>query len=176
MADATRAALLRQFDLAWQLAWYHLESLGDEECFWRPAQRGLHVHQESDGTWRADWPEREGYDIGPPSMAWLTWHMLFWWSSVLNHSFADATLTRHMVRWPGSMDAVRSTLTELRDRWRAALEQMRAEDLDSPRLTRWPFRDRPFADVVGWLNVELVKNAAEIGYARFLYATRKGGS
>lgn len=36
--------------------------------------------------------------------------------------------------------------------------------------TRWPFRDRPFGDVVAWVNVELTKNAAEIGYARFLYA------
>ena len=25
-------------------------------------------------------------------------------------------------------------------------------------------------DVVAWVNVELTKNAAEIGYARFLYA------
>jgi hypothetical protein len=36
--------------------------------------------------------------------------------------------------------------------------------------TRFPFRDRPFGDVVAWANVELAKNAAEIGYARFLYA------
>ena len=36
--------------------------------------------------------------------------------------------------------------------------------------TRWLFRDRPFGDVVAWVNVELTKNAAEIGYARFLYA------
>ncbi len=36
--------------------------------------------------------------------------------------------------------------------------------------TRWPYRDRPFGDVIAWVNVELTKNAAEIGYARFLYA------
>jgi hypothetical protein len=30
--------------------------------------------------------------------------------------------------------------------------------------------DRPFGDVIAWVNVELTKNAAEIGYARFLYA------
>jgi len=27
-------------------------------------------------------------------------------------------------------------------------------------------------DVVAWVNVELTKNAAEIGYARFLHAVR----
>jgi hypothetical protein len=32
------------------------------------------------------------------------------------------------------------------------------------------FQDRPFGDVIAWVNVELTKNAAEIGYARFLYA------
>ena len=40
--------------------------------------------------------------------------------------------------------------------------------------TRWPFQGRPFGDVVAWANVELTKNAAEIGYARFLYAVRAG--
>ena len=29
-----------------------------------------------------------------------------------------------------------------------------------------------FSDLAGWLNVELMKNAAEIGYARFLFAVR----
>ena len=35
-------------------------------------------------------------------------------------------------------------------------------------------RDRPLGDVVAWVNLELMKNAAEIGYARFLYAVREG--
>jgi hypothetical protein len=38
--------------------------------------------------------------------------------------------------------------------------------------TRWPVRDRPFGDVIAWANVELTENAAEIGYARFLYVVR----
>lgn len=43
-------------------------------------------------------------------------------------------------------------------------------NLDAP--SRWPFNDRTMADVIGWATVELAKNAAEIGYARFLYAVR----
>ncbi len=39
-------------------------------------------------------------------------------------------------------------------------------------MTRWPFTDRPFADVVAWVSLELTKNAAEIGYVRFLHAAR----
>jgi hypothetical protein len=40
--------------------------------------------------------------------------------------------------------------------------------------TRWPFTDRPFGDVVAWAKLGLVKNAGEMGYARFLYAVRNG--
>jgi hypothetical protein len=35
-------------------------------------------------------------------------------------------------------------------------------------------QDRPCGHVVAWLSVELARNAAEIGYARFLYAVRGG--
>ncbi|HEX5387723.1 MAG TPA: hypothetical protein VFW66_13550, partial [Gemmatimonadales bacterium] len=54
--------------------------------------------------------------------------------------------------------------------WRVVLDRITAEDLQSTRRTRWPFQDRPFGDVVAWVNVELTKNAAELGYARFLFS------
>lgn len=81
MADEARGYLSRQFEIAWMLTDYHLEGLSTEECLCRPASQVPHVHPAPDGTWRADWPEREGYDIGPASIAWLTWHVGFWWSS-----------------------------------------------------------------------------------------------
>lgn len=34
---------------------------------------------------------------------------------------------------------------------------------------KWPLDERNFADTALWLNAELMKNTAEIGYARFLY-------
>jgi hypothetical protein len=55
---------------------------------------------------------------------------------------------------------------------RSKLEQVTDDDLRSAERTRWPFQDGPFGDVIAWVNVELTKNAAEIGYARFLYAVR----
>jgi hypothetical protein len=130
------------------------------------------VHQDPDGRWRADWPDRESYDIGPPSIAWLTWHLGFWWSMALDHSFGGATLAREQVTWPGTADGVREWVGRLHGEWRSALERLTTDELRSADRTRWPFRDRPFGDVVAWANVELTKNAAEIGYARFLYAVR----
>jgi hypothetical protein len=167
-----RDTLLRQLDIAWALASYHLDGLTTDECLWRPAARGLHVHHDPDGGWRGDWPEHEGYDLGPPSIAWLTWHIGLWWSMVLDHSFADGQLTRQQVTWPGCGEAARTWLGELHARWAGAIAALDDEDLASPERTRWPFRDRPFADVVAWANLELMKNASEIGYARFLHAVR----
>jgi hypothetical protein len=170
MAEEARGYLTRQFETAWKLTSYHLDGLTTEECLWRPAREGLHVVRGSDGTWRADWPDREGYDLGPPSIAWLTWHLGFWWSMALNHSFGDGALSREQVMWPGTAGGVREWLGRLHTEWRGVLEQMADDDLRSAQRTRWPFQNRPFGDVVAWANVELTKNAAEIGYARFLYA------
>jgi hypothetical protein len=169
--DIVRDVLVRQLDTAWKLALFHLDGLTTEECLWRPAHVGLHVHQTAEG-WRADWPEHEGYNLGPPSIAWLTWHVGFWWSMVLDHSFGGGQLTRVDVTWPGDADAVRGWLGELAGRWRAPLARMTQDELRSTERARWPFVSRPFGDVVAWVNVELTKNAAEIGYARFLYAVR----
>ena len=85
MTATGRDTLLRQFDTAWKLMSYHLDGLTTDECLWRPARKGLHVAQGADGVWRADWPEHEGYDLGPPSIAWITWHVGFWWSMALDH-------------------------------------------------------------------------------------------
>lgn len=172
MADEALGYLIRQLETGWQLASYHLDGLTTEECLWRPAQVGLHVHRTADGTWRADWPEHEGYEIGPPSIAWVTWHFGFWWSMALDHSFGPAKLAREDVAWPGSAEAVREWLAGLQRQWRAALEPLKDDDLRSSQRTRWPFQDRPFGDIVAWANVELIKNAAELGYARFLHAVR----
>jgi hypothetical protein len=158
--------LPRQFETAWKLTTFHLEGLTTEECLWRPAKAGLHVHRDADGKWRADWPEHERYDLGPPSIAWLTWHIGYWWSMVL----CDGALSREDVLWPGSADDVREWIGSLQKKWRARVERLTDDDLRSTERTKWPFTDRPYGDVVAWVNVELTKNAAEIGYARFLYA------
>lgn len=173
MAHDAREYLASQFEIAWQLASYHLETLTTEECLWRPAERGLHLRQGSDGRWQADWPDHEGYDLGPPSIGWITWHMVFWWSMALDYSVGSGSLAREEVAWPGDADAVRATLGRLATEWRALVASLSEGDLRSTERTRWPFQDRPFGEVVGWATVELTKNAAELGYARFLHAVRR---
>src|SRR6202011_3870607 len=106
-----------------------------EECMWRPAHEGLHVHRVDGGRWRADWPDHEGYSLGPPSIAWLTWHVGFWWSMVLDHSFGGGALSRESVMWPGTADGVREWLGRLHGEWRAALEALGDGDLRSAQRT-----------------------------------------
>lgn len=172
MTNDARGCLQRQLDTAWKLMSYHLDGLTTEECLWRPAERGLHVQQQAVGGWRADWPDRESYDLGPPSIAWLTWHVGFWWSMAFDHSFGAGTLNRDEVLWPGDAPLVRDWLARLKDQWAASIGALSDEDWRATQRTRWPYRDRPFVDVVAWVNLELMKNAAEVGYARFLYAVR----
>lgn len=174
-ADPVLGVLRAQLDIAWALTTYHLDGLTTEECLWRPASVGLHVHADADG-WRADWPDHEGYDLGPSSIAWTTWHIGFWWSMLLDHTHGDGTLTRDAVRWPGTADATRVWIAELHARWCTTLDACTDADLASSAMTRWPLQDRPFAEIVAWVNVELMKNAAEIGYARFLHGVAARGA
>lgn len=170
--DSVRNTLKFQFDISWQMLELHLAGLDDEECLWRPGARGLHVVHKSE-VWHADWPDTEAYDMGPSSIAWLTWHITFWWSMVFDYSFGNGTLTREDVLWPGTMAAVRKKMAQLRDEWRTILTALSNEELLSCARTKWPFKDRPFYELAAWLNLELMKNAAEIGYCRFLFASQK---
>lgn len=163
-----RDTLVTQFDTAWALARYHLETLSTEECLARPGPVGLQLERGTDGLWRGVLPQSESYTIGPPSIAWLTWHLGAWWSMVQNHSFGDATLTMDHVIWPGNAEAVRTWLDALHDEWRGSVLRLSDADLHATERSRWPLTGRPFADIVAWANLELMKNAAEVGYARFV--------
>lgn len=169
MSEPLRDCLLRQFDTAWKLAAYHLEDLTIEDCLWRPSERGPHVHRIEEGAWIADWPQDESYGAGPPSIAWTGWHMLFWWSMALDHGFGAGTLEREDVGWPGDPEGLRLHLGRLHDQWRERLSNF-TDDALIGRKAVWPFQTRSLADLFAWANVELTKNAAEIGYVRFLKA------
>jgi hypothetical protein len=169
--NPARGYLDRQLGIAWQLTSYHLQGLSTEECLWRPASRGLHVHRGDSGLWQADWPQDEGYSLGPSSIAWLTWHLGFWWSMALDHNFGSGTLVREDVHWPGDADGVRAWIAGLHGRWAELLSHTTDAELESSDHVRWPFADRSLGDLFAWANVELTKSAAEIGYARFLHAS-----
>lgn len=175
LGQTPRDLLRAQFQIAWALVSYHLESLSTEECLWRPATRCLHVTKDGD-RWRAEWPENEDYGIGPPSIAWTTWHICFWWTKALDHIQGKTTLAKDDIAWPGSADDVRSAITALRNRWLEVVSDLTESDFQTSNPVSWPIPDSSPATIAAWLNVELMKNAAEIGLVRFLYAAQTADS
>ena len=101
---------------------------------------------------------------------WLQWHVGLWWSVAADRAFGEGTLDRESITWPGTATAATAWLVALHDSWVAELDRLADDDLARPAT--WPLRDGTLGDVVAWANIELMKNAAELGMLRFLYASR----
>jgi len=164
--------LLRQGRMAGRLLDYHLTGLTAEECLWRPAAKGLHIHQNGTGVWKPDWPDRETYDLGPPNIGWITWHALFWTGMAHDQAFGNATLTQDDIRWTPDTGKLASDLRANIGSWFSALEAEPEEAWQETDRVRWPIKDGTLADLAAWWNLELMKTAAEIGQLRFLFAVR----
>jgi hypothetical protein len=161
------AILRHQLHIAWSLTQFVLDGLTDDECHWLPAPDAWTVRRGEDGTWHADWVEPEPDPPPAATIGWLTWHLDMWWSMVHDHSFGTATLRRESVAWAGDAAAAVARVRHCYEEWSGAVAELRETDLDSPDRTCWPYRDgRPFGLVIGWANLELMKNAAEIGQLR----------
>ena len=162
--------ILFQFDMCWQLYLYHMNNLEDTEALWVFNAAGLQVYKQED-HWCIDWPETESYEIGPASIAWTLWHIIYWWSTALDCNFDNGTLKKDDIPWPGSVEKAKATINSQHDQWVLKLNEMSEADYLSKQYAKWPLIDRSFVDIALWLNAELMKNAAEIGYGRFLYAS-----
>jgi hypothetical protein len=161
--------LLRwQFDLTWSLMELHLNELQDEDFHWEPAANCWTVHRQDDGTWVPDFAESEPDPIPVPTIAWLSWHIGWWWSTAIDHAQARTPRDREAITWPGDGRATVAWLRALRDEWLAVLT-----DVDLDAAAPFPWQDDPdktVAHMAGWVNSELMKNVAEIGQLRLLRA------
>ncbi|NGF58271.1 DinB family protein [Parapedobacter sp. SGR-10] len=164
--------LIEQFKISNQLLTYHLNTLTIEECLWQPSKKGIYLKRIGADKWKGTFPESEDYKVGPPNIAWLTWHIDFWWSMVINHSFEEGTLGMDDIVWQPSIEKITNQFETLAQKWLKLISGLSTDDLNSSKYSKWPITDCPFSGVVAWLNLELMKNAAEIGYIRFLYCTR----
>jgi hypothetical protein len=163
----TRLDLLRwQLGLAWSLAELRLAGLTDVECGWQPTPDSWTVRRADDGWWRPDWVEPEPDPPPTTSIGWLTWQLTWWWTTLLAHATGEPIPAREDVHWPGSAAAAVAGLQRLHERWVQVLE---TADPDRPFGYPWP-EPRPFAIAAAWANQELMKNVAEIGQLRDLYA------
>ncbi len=170
--ESIKDSILFQLDMCWQLYLYHIENLEETEAFWAFSPAGLQVRKKDDG-WVIDWPDSEGYEMGPSSIAWIMWHMIYWWTTALDYNFGDGTLNKDDIPWPGNIEKAKEAIRLLKDEWELKLKQLSDKEYHSRQYAKWPFEDKRLVDIALWLNAELMKNASEIGYGRFLYASCK---
>jgi hypothetical protein len=170
----TRRDLLRwQFELTWSLFELHLAELTPEDFLWEPADHCWTVRQAGDGTWVPDWAESEPDPIPVPTIGWLSWHIGWWWTVTMDHAQGRRPPEREEITWPGDGQAAISWLRELHEEWLSIVDRLTDSDLDGPAPFPWQDSpDKTVAHMVGWVNSELMKNAAEIGQLRLLRAAR----
>ncbi|WP_138263451.1 DinB family protein [[Clostridium] hylemonae] len=162
--------MLFQLDIVWQLFEYHCHDLNEKEAMWCKTIQGLQI-RKTDDTWEADWPDSETYAIGPASIAWIMWHIMYWWKNVLSASKNNKILAKKDVIWPGSVNSAIDEIRKCHEDWIEFVEALSDEELCSEKMCKWPFEGQNMYSLILWLNVEFMKNVAEIGNARFLYAT-----
>jgi hypothetical protein len=149
-----------QFRLAWTLAAdVHLPRLTDELCLWQAHPSSWTVHKRSDGPWVADWADEDPPDPAPPSVGWLTWHVIWWWSQTLAAVRGESLADRESVPWPGTAARTVTRLHDLAGQW---TDELATADLDRAVAYPWP-EERPLIYTLAWVNSELMKNVAEIG-------------
>lgn len=164
-----RCVLLRwQFELSWSLVDFHLSRLKPDDHLWEPAARSWSVRPDDDGRWVPDWQVPEPDPPPVPTIAWLTWHIGWWWSVALDHLRARMPQDRTQIAWPGSGDAAVAWLRELRREWLAVVNGLTEPDLDAVALFPWKDSEHTVAHLLGWVNAELMKNGAELGQLRML--------
>ncbi|GHE46808.1 hypothetical protein GCM10017673_55830 [Streptosporangium violaceochromogenes] len=114
----------------------------------------------------------------------VMWHIGFWWDHAYAQCFGerDAPATgfdwseaASATPWPGDVASAVRWLNECHDRWVGALGPLSQVELDSTERSRW-FADGSLSlgHVLAWANIELMKNAAEIGALRHLRNADRG--
>ncbi|BDH72270.1 MULTISPECIES: DinB family protein [Streptomyces] len=173
--STSRTELLRwQADLTWSLFTYHLDRLEPGDFLREPAAVCWTVHEDADGRWWPDWAESEPDPVPVPTIAWLTWHIGWWWTTAVADVRGTEPPGRTEIAWPGEGAAAVAWLRELREEWTAVLDGLDDAALDRPSAYPW---DAEAGLTVGhtaaWVNAELMKNAAEIGQLRLRYAAER---
>lgn len=175
------APFLAQWDhVAGQLL-KRLEGLTDDELLWAPAGTVLTVRRGDDGR-----PAPDQFGLGldpvavpPRTLAWSIGHL-----GSLSLIRADWLVGAHRldypdVAWPMTADAAIPFLGRGLDAWRSGLDTMTDADLDTVGRSAFPRGldpGLPLLDIVWWMNKELIEHAADIWYARDLYAATEGSA
>lgn len=172
MTDSRLDLLRWQFDFVWALGEVHLAELRPDDFLWEPAVTCWTMHLDDAGRWIPDWADVEPDPIPVPTMAWVSWHLGWWWSATVDHLTGRPVRSREDAQWPGPDGAV-AWLRGLHAAWLGVLGDLTVVRLDEPSAFPWPSdAGLTVADQLAWANGELMKNIAEIGQLRLLRAVQ----
>lgn len=158
--DARRVLLQRQLDVMWQFATdFVIDQVDLGLALWEISTHVCTVHETEVG-WVADWPDEEGSPLPDATIAWLLWHIEWWWSDTVAMVSGRPRIAPSDHRWSGSTDGIGAA----KRAWDRVLVE---SDLDA--LVRWHMPEpQPIWFIAGWVNVELTKNLAEINQLKTL--------
>ncbi|MFD0535083.1 DinB family protein [Actinomadura luteofluorescens] len=165
-----KQVLQQQLSTAWTLFEYHAPQWHEDDLLWEPALSHWTMHQV-EGGWASDFSDVEPTPVPAPTIAWLTWHIGWWWTTALAHLKQTDIPAREEIEWPGTCTSITEWLGDIHEAWRTALAA--TDRLDERSAFPWPEEaGHTVADMCAWVNIELMKNVSEIGQLLILRRAR----
>ena len=146
---------------------YYLPALTEEFVHWEPSSNVVGLQVLDDAAY-PDWPDESGDPIPDTTAGWLLWHMEWWWSNAIEGVRGGPSADPLRFAWSGSAKASRVKLKSLYDEW---VEILNTTPMDHPCAAPFP-TPQPLSVIAAWVNVELMKNVAELGLLIRLHANR----
>jgi hypothetical protein len=194
MTDRPRGVqlLLAQYDTSAQMLTERLSGLTDDEYLWEPTADAWSVRPVDlargtrplgIGPNRLDWGAGEGVDGGPAqavpparTIAWLAGHlgaglMIRHEWTLGGHELDDADL-----EFPVTAAAGLAFLDDGIARWRSVLTDVPGDEVEQVGRSQYPHGldpELPLAEIMWWVNRELIHHGAEMMVLRDLYAWRQ---
>jgi hypothetical protein len=162
--DARRVLLQRQLDIMWRFATdFIIDQIDLELALWEPSTHVCTVHQTGDG-WSADWLDEDKGPLPDATIAWLLWHIEWWWNDTVALVSCQPGIEPSDHRWSGGTDGI----VLAKKVWDEVLAEA---DLDG--LVAWHLPEpQPIWFIAAWVNTEVTKNLAEINQLKAHRANR----
>lgn len=161
-ASHPRSLLFNQFDLVWKFAEeYVLRDIDEAVALWEPSRNVVSVRHHAHG-WVADWPDETRTPIPNATAGWILWHIEWWWADTIERVTGGTPIPPETHLWTGSVEGI----------WRARQAWVRVlctADLDQ-RIDTMAAERQTLTEIAAWVNVELMKNLAEINQLALLRA------